>query len=172
MGSIVAKENILVWTDNALYTMKYVGAPYTFEFEQVGTLESWNSDGLRSLIKTMPHVPNMIEKTLRYPGCIEYIKVLRESGFFSYDEIEVALSASNETGIKIDRILLDNFSHAEVKEAVNRYSDKIVLEASGGITPDNVRGYGEAGVEFVSMGYMTHSVKSLDLSLKSTPYVR
>ena len=90
----------------------------------------------------------------------------------SYEEIEVALSASNETGIKIDRILLDNFSHAEVKEAVDRYSDKTVLEASGGITPDNVRGYGEAGVEFVSMGYMTHSVKSLDLSLKSTPYVR
>ena len=58
-------------------------------FDEIGTLESWNSDGLRSLIKTMPHVPNMIEKTLRYPGCVEYIKVLRESGFFSYDEIEV-----------------------------------------------------------------------------------
>ena len=59
------------------------------EFEEVGTLESWNSDGLRSLIHTMPHIPNMIEKTLRYPGCVEYLKVLRESGFFSYDEIDV-----------------------------------------------------------------------------------
>jgi lysine 6-dehydrogenase len=59
------------------------------EFDEIGTLESWNSDGLRSLIHTMPHIPNMIEKTLRYPGCIEYIKVLRESGFFSYDEIEI-----------------------------------------------------------------------------------
>ncbi|MFQ3333229.1 MAG: lysine 6-dehydrogenase, partial [Flavobacteriales bacterium] len=38
------------------------------EFDEIGTLESWNSDGLRSLIKTMAHVPNMIEKTLRYPG--------------------------------------------------------------------------------------------------------
>ena len=37
MGSLVAKENILVWTDNALYTMKFVGAPFTFGFEQVGT---------------------------------------------------------------------------------------------------------------------------------------
>jgi saccharopine dehydrogenase-like NADP-dependent oxidoreductase len=37
----------------------------------------------------MPGIPNMIEKTLRYPGCVEYLKVLRESGFFSYDEIEV-----------------------------------------------------------------------------------
>lgn len=59
------------------------------EFDEIGTLESWNSDGLRSLIKTMDHVPNMIEKTLRYPGCVDYLKVLRESGFFSYDEIEV-----------------------------------------------------------------------------------
>ena len=59
------------------------------DFEEIGPLESWNSDGLRTLIKTMKHVPNMIEKTLRYPGCVEYLKVLRESGFFSYDEIEV-----------------------------------------------------------------------------------
>jgi saccharopine dehydrogenase-like NADP-dependent oxidoreductase len=58
-------------------------------FEGIGTLESWNSDGLRSLIKTMPNIPNMIEKTLRYPGCIEYLRVLRESGFFSYDEVDV-----------------------------------------------------------------------------------
>jgi lysine 6-dehydrogenase len=59
------------------------------DFEEIGPLESWNSDGLRTLIETMKHVPNMIEKTLRYPGCVEYLKVLRESGFFSYDEIEV-----------------------------------------------------------------------------------
>ena len=58
-------------------------------FEEIGTLESWNSDGLRTLIKTMSHVPNMIEKTLRYPGCVEYLKVLKESGFFSYDEINL-----------------------------------------------------------------------------------
>ena len=58
-------------------------------FDQIGSLESWNSDGLRSLIKTMPNIPNMFEKTLRYPGCVEYLKVLRESGFFSYDKIEI-----------------------------------------------------------------------------------
>jgi lysine 6-dehydrogenase len=63
--------------------------PDLIHFEGVGTLESWNSDGLRSLIKTMPGIPNMIEKTLRYPGCIEYLRVLRESGFFSYEEIDV-----------------------------------------------------------------------------------
>jgi saccharopine dehydrogenase-like NADP-dependent oxidoreductase len=59
------------------------------EFPGVGTLESWNSDGLRSLIKTMAHIPDMIEKTLRYPGCIEYLKVLRAAGFFSYEPVEV-----------------------------------------------------------------------------------
>jgi saccharopine dehydrogenase-like NADP-dependent oxidoreductase len=63
--------------------------PELISFDGVGTLESWNSDGLRSLIKTMPDIPNMIEKTLRYPGCIEYLRVLRESGFFSHEEIEV-----------------------------------------------------------------------------------
>lgn len=63
--------------------------PELIHFDGVGTLESWNSDGLRTLIKTMPGIPNMIEKTLRYPGCIEYIRVLRESGFFSYEELEI-----------------------------------------------------------------------------------
>ena len=59
------------------------------EFDNIGTLESFNSDGLRSIIYTMPHIPNMKEKTLRYPGHVEYIKVLKESGFFSEETIEV-----------------------------------------------------------------------------------
>ena len=59
------------------------------EFEEIGTLESWNSDGLRTLIQTMSHVPNMIEKTLRYPGCVEYLKVLRECSYFSYEPVEI-----------------------------------------------------------------------------------
>ena len=59
------------------------------EFDKVGTLESFNSDGLRSIIYTMPHIPNMKEKTLRYPGHVEYVRVLKESGFFSHEKIEV-----------------------------------------------------------------------------------
>ena len=59
------------------------------EFEKVGTLESFNSDGLRSLIFTMPQIPNMKEKTLRYPGHVEYISVLKESGFFDQKPIEI-----------------------------------------------------------------------------------
>ena len=59
------------------------------EFEQVGTLEAWNSDGLRSLMHSFPDIPNMVEKTLRYPGTVEYLRVLRELGYFSGEEVEV-----------------------------------------------------------------------------------
>lgn len=59
------------------------------EFDKVGTLESFNSDGLRSIIFTMPHIPNMKEKTLRYPGHVEYVRVLKESGFFDTKKINV-----------------------------------------------------------------------------------
>lgn len=58
------------------------------DFPEVGTLEAFNSDGLRSLIATMS-IPNMIEKTLRYPGHVERIKALRDSGFLDPEEIEV-----------------------------------------------------------------------------------
>ena len=75
--------------NGAVVIKEALSDPELIHFDKVGTLESWNSDGLRSLIKTMPDIPNMIEKTLRYPGCIEYLRVLRESGFFSYDEVEV-----------------------------------------------------------------------------------
>lgn len=74
-GHVVVKE--------ALTDCEYI------EFDKVGTLESFNSDGLRSIIFTMPHIKNMKEKTLRYPGHVEYVKVLKESGFFNTEAIEV-----------------------------------------------------------------------------------
>ena len=58
-------------------------------FDKVGTLESFNSDGLRSILYTMPHIKNMKEKTLRYPGHVQYIQVLKESGFFSKKKIMI-----------------------------------------------------------------------------------
>lgn len=75
--------------DSKLVVKEALSDPELIQFDEVGTLESWNSDGLRSLIKTMPHIPNMIEKTLRYPGCIEYLRVLRETGLFSYEELDI-----------------------------------------------------------------------------------
>lgn len=58
-------------------------------FEQCGTLEYFNTDGLRSLMHTMPHVPDMIEKTLRYPGHADLMHIFNESGFFSKKKIKV-----------------------------------------------------------------------------------
>ncbi|HRN54994.1 MAG TPA: saccharopine dehydrogenase C-terminal domain-containing protein [Agriterribacter sp.] len=59
------------------------------DFEGVGTLEAFNTDGLRSIIDTMKHIPNMKEKTLRYPGHCEMIIALQRSGFFNKERIAV-----------------------------------------------------------------------------------
>ena len=62
--------------------------PELVDFEGLGTLEAFNTDGLRSLVDTLD-VPNMVEKTMRYPGHIELMRVFRETGFFSEEEIEL-----------------------------------------------------------------------------------
>jgi len=59
------------------------------QIEPVGTLEAFNTDGLRSLLVTMRQVPHMVEKTLRYPGHIEHVRVLRDAGFFSADPVRI-----------------------------------------------------------------------------------
>jgi nicotinate-nucleotide pyrophosphorylase (carboxylating) len=65
------------------------------------------------------------------------------------------------------RIMLDNFSFEKIREALEIIDRRFPVEASGGITPETVREYAECGVDYVSMGYLTHSVTSLDLSLKA-----
>lgn len=74
-------ENSKLIIREALSDAEYI------HFDNVGTLESFNTDGLRSLADTMPHVPNMKEKTLRFPGHIALMKVLRETGFFGKEKI-------------------------------------------------------------------------------------
>ncbi len=59
------------------------------QFEELGTLETFNTDGLRSLLFTMPHIKNQKEKTLRYPGHIDLIIALKESGFFNTQKINI-----------------------------------------------------------------------------------
>lgn len=75
--------------DGKIVIKEALTEPELMNFEGIGTLEAFNSDGLRSLIQTMPHIPNMIERTLRFPGHIELMRVLRETGFFSKELIEV-----------------------------------------------------------------------------------
>lgn len=66
-----------------------------------------------------------------------------------------------------DRILLDNFNFEELKEAVKIVGGRFKTEASGGITEENVREYALCGVDYISLGALTHSIKSLDMSLKA-----
>jgi len=68
---------------------------------------------------------------------------------------------------EVDRIMLDNFSFDDMRTAVKLIGNKYETEASGGITIDTIKEYAECGVNFISVGALTHSVKSLDLSLKA-----
>ena len=67
----------------------------------------------------------------------------------------------------IDRIMLDNFSFAQTREAVDLIDGRYETESSGGITLDTIRDYAECGVDYISVGALTHSVISMDLSLKA-----
>lgn len=68
---------------------------------------------------------------------------------------------------KVHRIMLDNFSIADIKKAVKLINGKYQTEGSGGITERSIRSYAQCGVDFISVGALTHSIKSLDLSLKA-----
>lgn len=74
-----------------------------------------------------------------------------------------------ETG-GVHRIMLDNFDIATTREAVKIIGNRYETESSGGITVDNIRAYAECGVNFISVGALTHHIKSLDLSLKALNY--
>lgn len=97
-------------------------------------------------------------------------KYLNEKGLQLPVEIETrnldeVREAMEEGGI--DRIMLDNYTPEELRKAVILIDGKYETEASGGINLDTIRAYGETGVDFISVGALTHSVKSLDLSLKA-----
>ncbi|WP_270090070.1 carboxylating nicotinate-nucleotide diphosphorylase [Sphingobacterium sp. SYP-B4668] len=85
-------------------------------------------------------------------------------------EIEVRNLAELEEVLEfghVDRVMLDNFTPEQVVDAVKLVDGRLTTEASGGITELTIRAYAEAGVDFISVGALTHSVKSLDLSLKA-----
>jgi nicotinate-nucleotide pyrophosphorylase (carboxylating) len=68
--------------------------------------------------------------------------------------------------LRPDFILLDNMSNDEMRAAVKRAGGRVPLEASGGITLDNVRSVAETGVDRISIGALTHSVQALDISMR------
>ena len=80
----------------------------------------------------------------------------------SFDELQQVLDHGG-----VDRIMLDNFSVPDTKKAVDIIAGRVETESSGGITYDTIRDYAEQGVDFISVGALTHSVKGLDMSFKA-----
>jgi nicotinate-nucleotide pyrophosphorylase (carboxylating) len=93
---------------------------------------------------------------------------------FNHIHIPIEIEVRNLQELKevieigaVDRILLDNFDFVTLRNAVELINGTFITEASGGITEENVLEYAKCGVDYVSMGALTHSVKSLDMSLKA-----
>ncbi|MDR1368962.1 MAG: carboxylating nicotinate-nucleotide diphosphorylase [Dysgonamonadaceae bacterium] len=80
----------------------------------------------------------------------------------NFDELNEVLKVGG-----IDRIMLDNFNTENTKKAVRIVGGRYEIESSGGITFDTIRDYAECGVDYISVGALTHSVKSMDMSLKA-----
>lgn len=103
-------------------------------------------------------------------GAQEYIKEKNkqlkiEVEVRNFDELNEALCLGG-----IDRVMLDNFTPEQTREAVELVNGRVELESSGGITSETIREYAEAGVDYISVGALTHSVKSLDMSLVAIDY--
>lgn len=99
--------------------------------------------------------------------CHEYLKEKNlnlkiEIEVRNFDELQQVLDCGG-----VNRIMLDNFSVVDTKKAVDIIAHKFEVESSGGITFDTIRGYAEQGVDYISVGALTHSVKGLDLSFKA-----
>lgn len=105
-------------------------------------------------------IPNAVKAAKDY--CRETGRDLKiELEVRNTEEIRQALEAG------VDRIMLDNFTPEQTREAVKLINGQTEIESSGGITIDTLRQYGEAGVDFISVGALTHSVKGLDMSFKA-----
>ena len=99
--------------------------------------------------------------------CHEYLeekglKLKIEIEVRNFDELQQVLDCQG-----VDRIMLDNFSVEDTKKAVEIIGGRYETESSGGLTIDTIRDYAECGVDFVSVGALTHSVKGLDMSFKA-----
>ena len=105
-------------------------------------------------------IENAVTKAKAY--CNEKGKDLKiELEVRNFDELNQALA------VGVDRVMLDNFTPADTKKAVELINGRIETESSGGITFATLREYAECGVDFISVGALTHSVKGLDMSFKA-----
>lgn len=106
-------------------------------------------------------------------GIKQAVNAAREYCARNGKDLKIEVEVRNEQEIrealeaKVDRIMLDNFTPARTREAVKLINGATETESSGGITLDTLREYGECGVDFISVGALTHSVKGLDMSFKA-----
>lgn len=121
--------------DNRIVTKPALTDREMMDFDGVGTLEAFNTDGLRSLLFTMNHIPTLKEKTLRYPGHIDLIIALKESGFFDKKEMDI-------NGIKISplqctsKILINEWKLGEEEEELTVM--KVIIEGEKENKPQRI----------------------------------
>lgn len=107
-------------------------------------------------------ISQAIRKTLKYLQKKEkHLKI--EIEVRNLEEVKEILNTGG-----VDRIMLDNFSIEETRKAVELINGQFETESSGGITLDTIRDYAKCGVDYISVGALTHHIKSLDMSLKAT----
>lgn len=80
----------------------------------------------------------------------------------NFEELDLVLSVNG-----VDRVMLDNFTPENLKKAIKIVNKKMETEASGGISIETIRNFAESGVDYISVGALTHQIKSLDISLKA-----
>lgn len=107
-------------------------------------------------------IENAVNKAKQYCKETRHENLKIEVEVRSLDDIKKVLEIGG-----IDRIMFDNFTPELTREAVKLVDHKVETESSGGITLENLRKYGETGVDFISVGALTHSVKGLDMSFKA-----
>lgn len=106
-------------------------------------------------------------------GIPEAVKRAKEYCHAKGKDLKIEVEVRNEDEIRqaleagVDRIMLDNFTPERTREAVKLIGGRTEVESSGGITIDTLRAYGECGVDYISVGALTHSVKGLDMSFKA-----
>ena len=106
-------------------------------------------------------IKNAIDKCHEYLSA-KSLDIKIEIEVRNFDELSQVLERGG-----VDRIMLDNFSVEDTKQAVEMINGRYETESSGGITIETIRKYAECGVDFVSVGALTHSVKCLDMSFKA-----
>jgi saccharopine dehydrogenase-like NADP-dependent oxidoreductase len=123
------KENGRIVVKAALTEREYIN------FDGIGTLEAFNTDGLRTLLFTMPHIENMKEKTLRYPGHVELIIALKDAGFFDEEEIEVSGTKISPRRVS-SKVLFKNWKLDPQEEELTVM--KVKVEGTRNASPQHV----------------------------------